>query len=159
MKNPKGKTGKGNASPEERYGIAGSHVVYDRFDDEVVAINLLSGCYFSLRDTALEIWNMITGGASRDELYAAIRTAYSGSAEDMKKSLSEFLDQLTAEDLIRGQPSEGPASLQTALVDGTNSNERRPFSIPKLVKYDDQKELLLLDPIHEVGELGWPEKK
>jgi hypothetical protein len=28
-----------------------------------------------------------------------------------------------------------------------------------LEKFTDQRELLLLDPIHEVGELGWPEKK
>ena len=26
-------------------------------------------------------------------------------------------------------------------------------------KYDDMQELLLLDPIHEVDEAGWPVKK
>jgi len=30
------------------------------------------------------------------------------------------------------------------------------YAPPSLDKYDDLKDLLLLDPIHEVAETGWP---
>jgi len=33
---------------------------------------------------------------------------------------------------------------------------RPPFVKPILQKYTDMADLLLLDPIHEVGEQGWP---
>lgn len=34
--------------------------------------------------------------------------------------------------------------------------ERPPFVRPILQKYTDMADLLLLDPIHEVDEQGWP---
>jgi hypothetical protein len=37
--------------------------------------------------------------------------------------------------------------------------KQQEFSRPILTKYTDMKELLLLDPIHEVDETGWPNPK
>ena len=34
-----------------------------------------------------------------------------------------------------------------------------PFDAPILKRYTDQQELLLLDPIHEVDDIGWPREK
>jgi hypothetical protein len=54
------------------------------------------------------------------------------------------------------------------LQDGaaTNSNgaaavaqtNGRPYSPPKLSAYTDMQELLLLDPVHEVDDAGWPSR-
>ena len=33
---------------------------------------------------------------------------------------------------------------------------RKPYTAPAVQKYDDLEDLLLLDPIHEVDEAGWP---
>jgi hypothetical protein len=33
---------------------------------------------------------------------------------------------------------------------------REPFAAPALNTFSDMQELLLLDPIHEVDEAGWP---
>ena len=37
--------------------------------------------------------------------------------------------------------------------------ERLSFEAPILHKYTDMQDLLLLDPIHEVDEAGWPSVK
>jgi hypothetical protein len=36
---------------------------------------------------------------------------------------------------------------------------RTPFMPPELEVFTDMKDLLLLDPIHAIGEAGWPNKK
>ena len=33
---------------------------------------------------------------------------------------------------------------------------KKPYTAPAVQKYDDLEDLLLLDPIHEVDEAGWP---
>ena len=40
------------------------------------------------------------------------------------------------------------------LIDSTG--EKLPFEAPVLYTYTDMAELLLLDPIHDVDETGWP---
>jgi len=39
------------------------------------------------------------------------------------------------------------------------SGTRQPFSAPVLNAYTDMEELLLLDPIHDVDQAGWPMPK
>jgi hypothetical protein len=39
-----------------------------------------------------------------------------------------------------------------------NGAAAQPYQEPKLGKYTDMQELLLLDPVHEVDEAGWPNK-
>jgi len=34
-----------------------------------------------------------------------------------------------------------------------------PFVLPVLERYTDMQELLLIDPIHDVDETGWPRRK
>jgi hypothetical protein len=42
---------------------------------------------------------------------------------------------------------------------GNNGIGKSPFEMPKLSKYTDMEDLLALDPIHEVDEMGWPNAK
>ncbi len=40
-----------------------------------------------------------------------------------------------------------------------NFQKKKSFCLPIIEKYTDLEELLLLDPIHEVDESGWPKQK
>jgi len=45
-------------------------------------------------------------------------------------------------------------------TDATALGDRLEFSAPRLDKYTDMQQLLLIDPIHEVSdEQGWPKVK
>ena len=35
----------------------------------------------------------------------------------------------------------------------------RVFEAPRLEKYTDMQDLVLLDPVHEVDEQGWPQQR
>ena len=36
------------------------------------------------------------------------------------------------------------------------ASEKRPYVPPQIERFTDMQELLLLDPIHEVDDTGWP---
>jgi hypothetical protein len=115
-------------------------VVYDFFPDEVVILDLESGCYFSARDSSCQVWQWIVDGLSLGQMQSMVQ-------DKDRESLRNFVAQLAAENLILKGPvapvRETPTALM-ALVD------------LKLEKSNDMQELLMLDPIHEVDETGWP---
>jgi len=54
-------------------------------------------------------------------------------------------------------PADGNSKKNFSLTsDGTDGQSVNAFEKPKLQKFTDMQDLLLLDPIHEVDEAGWP---
>jgi hypothetical protein len=75
---------------------------------------------------------------------------------DIRGGVEAFIETLRRESLI--VPLEGEPAKSAAVPEQEASvSEKRPdFIPPKLRKYTDMQDLLLLDPIHEVDEQGWP---
>lgn len=129
-----------------------SSTVHERFGEETVILNLDSGIYFSVQATGNAIWELVCSGTSDVAIHRQVRQSYAGSSELIAGATTAFLDQIVAEGLVDsadtleagGQPADGPV-------------ESAPdFVPPVLQKYTDMEEMLLLDPIHEVDEHGWP---
>lgn len=70
----------------------------------------------------------------------------------MSECVTRFIAELARLNLI--VPAELTADL-TAEIEVPASDEFQP---PALESYTDMQDLLLLDPIHEVDEMGWPQK-
>jgi len=130
-------------------------VISETIDGETIIINLESGHYFSLNHSGGQIWNDIQTGHSTEQIFQLTQQRYPRDAAQVPSAVSGFLAALLSEALI------GPCetfeiseklSTPTAPAD-------RPFEIPGLQKYEDMQDLLLLDPIHEVDEMGWPMTK
>jgi hypothetical protein len=130
-------------------------VVHETIDGETVIVNLESGVYYSLRDSGVDIWNMIEGGANADELLDMLLSRYDGPKNEMQKAVADLLVNLQEEGLVKASSKRLSDGGQ---VPGPWSGEKRPFQSPRLDRYSDMQELLLLDPIHEVDEDGWPNK-
>lgn len=145
-----------------RYTIQ-KKVVHEVFDDEVIVVNLESGSYYSVSGSGAEIWKLIGSGASLPEVIRAVGATYHGDRAEVERSVGLFVDELWAEQLIA--PAEHAAGLDGggADGDGATTDAARPldggrpaFEAPVLEKYTDMEQLLLLDPIHDVDETGWP---
>ena len=136
-------------------------VVHEGFDDnEVVIINLDSGSYYSLDKIGAEIWMLIESGASIGEIIECINCSYESGELNIENSVSRFVEELREENLIvpdtektDGKPAAGENTKSKA------GGARLSFQEPVLQKYTDMQDLLLLDPIHEVDETGWPKNK
>lgn len=114
------------------------------FDGEIVAINLDTGRYFSVRDSAAAIWHDLAGGYSVEEILSVI----SGDAA-LVEAVGNYVAELQAEGLMRpaGTPVATPEPLQAT----------PGMTPPVLDSFGDMESLLLLDPVHEVDDNeGWP---
>lgn len=128
-------------------------VILEDFSDEVVVVNLASGNYYSIDAIGAEIWALIQKQTAESEIAARLSRKYKGDPTVIGQAVSKFIGELLAENLI---VSDAEASGANHGIDPENSTANRPFAAPVLNKYTDMQELLLVDPIHEVDETGWP---
>jgi len=116
-----------------------SKVVSEQFDDEAIIVDLEKGSYYSFRGSAFGIWKMVEGGFNQDQIVLH---------SDNQQETKILLQYLITEELV-DTDNAIPSSMPMAA---------RISGIPEYSKYDDMKDLLLLDPIHEVDKKGWPNK-
>jgi len=130
-------------------------VIHETIDGETVIVNLENGVYYSLRTSGVDVWNLIETGANLEELTNLMIDRYDGSPEVVRKSISELLIALQQEGLVEVSSTKRTVSqAPQTLMEG----KKQKYELPLLEKYSDMQELLLLDPIHEVDEEGWPHK-
>jgi hypothetical protein len=147
-------------SKAQRFRVNEPSIVSETIDGEVVIISLDSGSYYSLRGSGAEIWGLIGGGAGTADLLQRLGALYRGDGEEMRAHLERFLSQLVAEEILRvEQEGQSAAAAATAASRPEDPRAERPFEAPLLEKFTDMEHLLLLDPIHEVDEAGWPNVK
>ena len=136
----------------QRFHIRRPEVIHEILDDELVIVNLKTGSYFSLDRVGAVVWRAVDRRASRAEIVAEVVARYHGPEAEIEREVSRLLEDLQAHALIAVSAEGATMPPGTAPAAG----ERLPFSAPQLQKYTDMQELLLLDPIHEVDESGWP---
>jgi hypothetical protein len=140
-----------------RYQINDASLVQDLIDGEVVIINLASGRYYSLQDCAAEVWAGLKAGLDLDRITTSLTARYACEREEARSTLDVFIADLEKESLIVSAGDDGGGASAGAPADtDQNPDARKPFNPPRLTVYADMEQLLLLDPIHEVDERGWP---
>ena len=137
------------------FKINSPDVINETIEGESVIINLNSGFYYSLDHVGAEIWESLVQQLSVEAITANLIHRYEASADEIKKAVSELINQLSEEELIVPMPEQ--ELIRTGVSNAAEqSSEPEPFKKPVLNKFGDMQDLLLLDPIHEVDEAGWP---
>jgi len=131
-----------------------SSTVHEKFGEETVILNLESGSYYSAQGTASTVWELVADGASEAAILNSIKSEFSGDGEEIARSTTSFLDELVAESLVETETAPGGGDVNQ--TNGAAGEPGKAFSAPLLQRYTDMEELLQLDPIHEVDDLGWP---
>lgn len=128
-------------------------VICEAFDDEVVAINLETGTYFGMLGTAKDVWKLIESEVPEENLTDHLAECYGIERHKIAADVEAFVESLVEQALVSRVPADGPGpAVETMRPAGS-------WAAPKLAVYDDMKDLLLLDPIHDVDETGWPARK
>ena len=128
--------------------VAAPQCVAQEFEGEVIALNLNSGTYYSLRDLGAELWRDLAAGHSVESL-----AALAAGALGAPQPVVDFAANLQAQGLLRpaangAAPAEAPR-LVAALANGAAGLT--------FEAYEDMQSLFQLDPVHEVDETrGWP---
>jgi hypothetical protein len=132
--------------------VDSASVLSQLIDDEVFIIDVRVGNYYSLSGVSAAIWEALQSPCSIEEIVQLIQQNFSGTPTDLPALIQQFVDDLAAENLITVQPMVNKGPKQPISSDGAH----QPFQTPILEKYSDMQALLLVDPIHDVDERGWP---
>jgi len=142
-----------------RFKINEQQVIQETIEGEAVIVNLVSGNYYSLDKVGADVWGNIENGKSVEEILEVIPRLYRGDPAVMETSVKSLIDDLVKEDLIVPDASADEGSPQSPAASTAETQAVEEFEAPVLKKYSDMQDLLLLDPIHEVDEGGWPNVK
>jgi len=131
------------------YRINSACVVHEKVDTETFIINTLNGMYFVADGYASLIWDAIAAGYSVEQIQGAFHSAE--TFEDHERVLCDFFADLLSEELVFVD-EQGTNDASTLSI-----TKNTIWGIPMLSKHDDLKDLVALDPVHEVNpEKGWP---
>jgi len=140
-------------SHSTRYQLLGN-VIFQTVSNETVIINLENGRYYSLNPTASVIWEELVKQATTQEIARLFPSPENPDSATEIAAIDQFVDALITEDLLTPAPSDARNSSSSV-----PSLNRVRFDPPMMEKFTDMEELIPLDPIHQVGTLGWPYRK
>jgi Coenzyme PQQ synthesis protein D (PqqD) len=137
---------------------ANSDVLHEAIDGEVIIIDLATGTYYSLRDSAADVWGFVqrSPGIGTRELADALAHRYATNGADVESAVMRFMEDLLAEGLVRTSTRRTETTGADVAGMGSNGGPAAAFAPPVLERFTDMQDLVLLDPVHQVGESGWP---
>lgn len=138
---------------QSRFAVNTPNIVCEIFDNEVVAVNLDVGIYYSITGWSAKVWQMIQNGLSIDEMDQTL-SKYCDDSANINESLVKFTQELLDKNLII-------SSTRQDMHSSTDLQFEKIDKMPTLFieEFSDMQDILLLDPVHDVDESGWPSAK
>ncbi len=136
-----------------RFRINAPQVITETIDGEAIMINLSTGNYYSVAGSGAEVCGFLEQGADIEAVIETLSRDYEAPREAIASAVRDLIADLEREGLIAPVNGDLSGSIVAAPAE---SETRRPFEAPHLEKYTDMQDLVLLDPVHEVDERGWP---
>src|SRR4051794_40063644 len=121
-----------------RFTAPTNSVAHERVEDEVIAINLTTGTYFSLREAASDTWTLLIEGADVEGAAAALAQAHGLDQITVEADVGAFVELLLEAGLLVVDATAAGLSVTLETPSAT-------YRAPVLERYDDMEELLLLD--------------
>ena len=131
-----------------RYQISYPNVVAESFGSETVIVNLAKGTYFSLDEVASILWTAVTGRAPISKIRKAIRSNYPQDEDTAASDFDDFLETLLKHELVE--------TTDVTSGDFVLNFPAALYSKPVITVHSDLQDILLLDPVHDINEEGWP---
>lgn len=130
--------------------IRETDVSLERLNGEVILISFENGKYYNAKGSAADVIFLIKHGVNVENWTNILKRFYKNLdvenngienfiLKGIKENIFEYFDEFKVEDL------ELPLDL-----------DRKDWVIPKLDVYEDFQDLLMVDPIHDTTEEGWP---
>lgn len=139
------------------YRIDDAAVVSDVIGGEAVMLHRLSGDYFSTDGVGCLIWQWIGESRSRGWILEALNERFAAEPTEIETAVDAFLRDLLSHKLV--QEIGGDAVSAASASIGSQEAPQPEFAPPVLHVYSDIRRMVLLDPIHEVAQTGWPNPK
>jgi hypothetical protein len=135
-----------------RFLVATQNISHERLNDEVIIINLASAAYYSGSGTASDLWTLICQGASTEEATKFLASEYKCDESVVSREIEVCLASLVKAGIVLAHDTPSPTETALSLP----AVDRGEWTAPHFDEYLDMWDLLRFDPVHDVGEAGWP---
>ena len=115
-------------------------------------LHRVSGDYFSTDGVGCLIWEWIGKGRSRGSMLNELNQRFATDPAEIETAVDAFLADLVKHKLIYEVDGELGSLTESSSV----QQPKCAFTLPILHVYSDIRRMILLDPIHDVAEAGWP---
>jgi hypothetical protein len=119
--------------------VQNPEVVVTELEDGAVLLNMESRLYYSLNNSALEIWHLLESPADPGEIAQRLAAQVEVDAAQAAQTVSAFLDELENERLVI--PADGKVA-EAVVQARPASGDPRAFAPPELIRHEE--------PLHEV---------
>jgi hypothetical protein len=127
-------------------------VASEIFDGELVIANYKSGLYYSISIEGCWIWQGLGHGLTVSQVAEWLAGHFPDQASEFVTLVEDFVGKLATEGLVlEASTSDSVLSEPPTLAGGA-------FARPVIERFDDLQQLLLLDPVHDVDQSGWPRR-
>jgi hypothetical protein len=133
------------------FGIDPLRIVHDTIEGETILIDLDTGTYFSLGGSGPEVWELLAAGLSDVQTSEEMARRYPDAPQAAADGTTDLIRELLENDILR----EGPAPRLRPTPPEVSASPQA-FQPPVLEAFTDMQHFLMLDPIHEVADSGWP---
>jgi hypothetical protein len=136
------------------YTLNSGKIVFEKFEDETVLVNLERGNYYGVMHVGRSILQLLEYGATESQIITAIAEKYQQNASTIEEEIRTFFQLMANEEIIIETEQTNGFPKNIELVD-----KKLEYISPTLEVFTDMQDLILLDPIHDVGSQGWPNPK
>ena len=120
-------------------------------DGELIVMHHKLGRYYSSAGIGALVWTGLVDGLSTQATCEAVAGRCGVSPQAIAGDIQAFIASLVEEQLLQESIADTEAPVTVAARGGALAYAR-----PQLQVYTDMKDLLQLNPIHDVSEEGWP---
>ncbi|GMU78450.1 MAG: hypothetical protein AMXMBFR46_12450 [Acidimicrobiia bacterium] len=142
-----------------RYRFNTPRFVDETIDGEALIMDMVKGSYYSCDGASAVAWNALRGGEEVEAVVALLADRYGIPPERAAQDLAGFVDQLVAGELLvvlgDGDARPGPPEPPGLGASGSDPGGREYVGLA-LECHTDLADIILLDPVHDVTDAGWP---
>ena len=137
-----------------RFRINAPSVANENMDGEMILIHFDSGTYYSTDPNGTDVLRLIEAGLEMSAIVSRLCEHHEAERDVIETRVVRFVNELEAEGLVVSDSRE----LSNPQTISEFQSAARPgvFESPILQKYEDLQDILILDPIHEGEDEGWP---
>jgi hypothetical protein len=143
---------------QTKFRINTPHIVHDTLEGETILINLKNGNYYSFDKTGAVIWEIIDKKGDLNKFVEIITGVFKETKDKTESCVDGFISNLLMENLLVQETENinSPSLINSEEMEKLVRERIPGIEVPVVNKYSDMKDILMLDPIHDIDEKGWP---
>lgn len=138
-----------------RYRANAPRFVHETIEGEALVMDMVKGSYYSCVGSSAYAWNALATGVAVDDVAALLAARYGIATTDAQRDVDGFVASLLAEEMIV-EATESPLVPSSQELDAMVPQVE--YAVLALERFNDLADLILLDPVHDVNEAGWPRR-